>query len=221
LLTCCLPSGLAYIGTAVTTYSINLFAPTIIKQLNPTFSARHVQALVIPIFIASAVSALIIAFASDHLRHRFGFAIIGYAITSIGFIILLCEKHVSVNARYGALYLASIGTYICLPMMWVMLINNVSGKYKTAYALGMEIGLGNAGGIVSSLIFQSKNAPLYTSGYAASLGLTLAAAFLLCGFVIGLFFENKKRAAGKRDYRLDGKDADNLGDDHPHFKFAY
>jgi hypothetical protein len=33
--------------------------------------------------------------------------------------------------------------------------------------------------------------------------------------------ENKKRDRGERDYRLVGEDADNLGDDHPHFRFTY
>jgi hypothetical protein len=32
--------------------------------------------------------------------------------------------------------------------------------------------------------------------------------------------ENKKRDRGERDHRLNWSDVDNLGDDHPSFRFA-
>jgi hypothetical protein len=37
---------------------------------------------------------------------------------------------------------------------------------------------------------------------------------------LGARRENKKRDRGERDWRLEGEDADNLGDDHPHFRYA-
>jgi hypothetical protein len=39
--------------------------------------------------------------------------------------------------------------------------------------------------------------------------------------LLGVRAENKKRDRGERDWRLDCADADNLGDDHPHFRFTY
>ena len=39
--------------------------------------------------------------------------------------------------------------------------------------------------------------------------------------LIGNVWENRKRERGERDWRLEGEDADNLGDDHPHFRFPY
>jgi len=40
-------------------------------------------------------------------------------------------------------------------------------------------------------------------------------------FYIGLKRENAKRDAGERDDRLQLPDADNLGDDHPSFRFSF
>lgn len=40
-------------------------------------------------------------------------------------------------------------------------------------------------------------------------------------FLVMVWRENKKRVRGERDYRLTESDADNLGDDHPHFRFTY
>ena len=101
--------------------------------------------------------------------------------------------------------------------------NNVSGKYKIAIATGLQIGLGGTGGIITSLIFPAKEAPLYRKGFAVCLGLLVMAAVLLVGFVLGLAAENRKRRRGGRDYRLGlpGEEVGNLGDDHPGFRFVY
>lgn len=214
-------SGAIACCTTVTVYSIAIFAPTIIKQFNPTSSARHVQALVIPIFVAASVGCLAAAYASDKLKHRAGFALIGYCLIIIGAAILINQKHVSPNTRYGALYLLAVGSYISLPMLWTMLVNNVSGHYKIGYAVAMEVGLGNFGGIASALVFQGKQAPLYSTGYKTILGMSCAAVALIIIYTLALWNENRARDAGKRDARLSDPDVNNLGDDHPHFRYGY
>ena len=133
-------SSLTYIGTVVTLYSVNFFAPTIISQFSTNKDPRYVQSLVIPIFLASAAGTLAVSFASDKLRHRFGFTMFGYILTAAGLLIMMNQKSVSINTKYGALYLMSVGAYISLPTLWMMLVNNVSGSYKTAFAIGVEIG---------------------------------------------------------------------------------
>ncbi|KAK5012645.1 hypothetical protein LTR60_004277, partial [Cryomyces antarcticus] len=156
---------IVYIGTCNSTYSINLFAPTIVQQLNPNFSPRHVQALVIPIFAVSALAALLSALGSDKLRHRYGFAMGGYLISGIGFVVLLAQHHVAVGVRYMALYFVSAGSYVALPLLWTLLANNVAGQYKVSIAAALQIGLGNSGGIIASLIYTKQQAPFYSTGY--------------------------------------------------------
>lgn len=39
--------------------------------------------------------------------------------------------------------------------------------------------------------------------------------------LFGVRAENRKRDRGERDYRLDEQDVDNMGDDHPRFRFSY
>lgn len=47
------------------------------------------------------------------------------------------------------------------------------------------MGLGNMGGIISSLTFQSSQAPFYDMGYRANLGPVCAAMVLATGYVVG------------------------------------
>lgn len=214
-------SSVIYIGTVVTLYSVTIFAPTIIAQFGSNKSATYVQALVVPIFMASSVITLTIAFISDKIKHRAGFALLGYVITGAGLLIMMNQKSVSAGTKYAALYLMAFGAYISMPVVWTMLANNVSGAYKIAYAIGMQTGLGSVGGIISAWIFQGSQAPLYQTGYNVSFGAVCVAAGLTIVLVVGLWLENRARDAGKRDHRLTAPDADNLGDDHPHFRFGY
>lgn len=176
--------------------------------------------MVIPIFIAASISTLAIAYASDKLKHRAGFALAGCFIAIIGYIILLNQDHVPVNARYGALYLVASGSFAVLPGAWILLLNNVSGSYKTAFAVAMEIGLGNVGGFVASFSFQAQEAPFYWTGFKITCSLMCMAAGCICAFVVGLWYENRQKLAGKRDY-LTGEGSDNLGDAHPEFIYTY
>lgn len=80
--------------------------------------------------------------------------------------------------------------------------------------------LNDLGGIVASNVFFKSEAPKYPTGYGVSLGM-----LWICGAACtAMFFlvkiENKKRDRGERDWRLEEPDADNLGDDHPHFRLT-
>jgi sugar phosphate permease len=210
-----------FICSIVAVYSINLFAPTIVKQFDPTASVRHIQALVIPIFLASAVGTLAVSYASDKLKHRYGFAMFGWVLTLIGLVIMINQRRVSTNTKYGALYLISVGGYISVPQLWTLLVNNCSGAYKIAFAIAIEMGLGNVGGIISSMTFQGSAAPFYDVGYKVNLGLVCAAMAMATAYVGAMWWENKQREEGRRDYLLQSEEADNLGDDHPHFRYGF
>lgn len=63
--------------------------------------------------------------------------------------------------------------------------------------------------------------PEYPTGFGVSLGLLWVCAIASAIFVVGVRRENKRRDAGERDWRLGGADGDNLGDDHPKFRYTY
>jgi hypothetical protein len=77
-----------------------------------------------------------------------------------------------------------------------------------------------SGGIVASNVFLDHEQPNYRTGYGVSLD------FLwICGAACTVLLfvatrENKKWDRGARNYRLNEPDADNRGDDHPHFRLA-
>jgi len=209
-----------YMGVVASGYSTNFFIPTILQEMG--YTAGMSQVRTIPIYCVAAVAALSVAWISDRLRHRFGFTILGVAIAGIGYIILLCQEHLHTGVKYMACFFIVSGGYIAQPVMWSWLNNNMGGHYKRSVATAMQIGVGNLGGIVASNVFIANQAPLYKVGYGVCLAMILMCGAACTVFYIGLKLENAKRDGGGRDYRYEDEraDLDNMGDDHPEFRYT-
>lgn len=110
---------------------------------------------------------------------------------------------------------------MCQPVTIAWINNCMGGHYKRSVSSAVMIGFGNIGGIIASNIFITNEAPAYPVGYGVSLGLIWMTALACTGLLLGLRAENKRRDRGERDWRLTSAEADNLGDDHPHFRFTY
>ncbi|PVI07003.1 MFS general substrate transporter, partial [Periconia macrospinosa] len=208
--------ALMYFGIVNTGYAGSFFIPTIIQELGYKASAAQVRT--IPIFVVATVTALTASWLSDRLKHRFWLCIFGLVVSSIGYILLLAQAHLSAGVKYFALFLVMPGGFITQPITLVWISNQVSGHYKRSVTSAIQVGFGSIGGIVASNIFLPRESPGYKTGYGVSLGM-----LWICGIAcVSLFFlvkwENAKRERGERDYRLSEVDADNLGDDHPQFR---
>jgi hypothetical protein len=105
----------------------------------------------------------------------------------------------------------------------VWLNNNMGGHLKRGVSSALQIGLGNIGGIIASNIYLPKQKPRYPVGFGVSLCLIWLCGFSATIFLVLIRMENKKRDQGKRDHRLASppEELDNLGDDHPSFRFTY
>ncbi|KAI0121318.1 major facilitator superfamily domain-containing protein [Xylariales sp. AK1849] len=208
----------AYFGIVNTGYAGSFFIPTIINEMG--FTAAAAQVRTIPIYIVATIACLTTAYLTDRLKHRYLFTIIGICIASLGYILLLCQQRVAVGVRYFALFLVVSGGYTTQPVTLVWLANNVSGHYKRAVSSACQVGFGNIGGIVASNVFFDTEAPVYWTGYGVSLGMLWISAAACTVLFLGVIRENKKRSRGERDRRLQEGELNNLGDDHPSFRFA-
>lgn len=217
-------AALMYMGITVSGYATSFFVPTIVNSLG--YSGVSSQVHSIPVWIVAVVVTLATSVVTDRLRHRYGFIMFGVLFASIGYIILLCQGPlhggIPVHVRYMAVFFVTTGCYIVQPISIVWLANNLSGHYKRAVGLPVQIGFGNLGGIIASNLFVKTNAPRYFSGYGTALAMLLFCGAMATTLAIGLTLENRKRDAGKRDYRLqyDQQKLENLGDDDPRFRFT-
>lgn len=210
-----------FIGVANNGYSASFFIPTILTELG--WTSVRAQVMTIPIYLTAFVCTLCAAIFSDIVKHRYSFVMFGCMVSIIGYGILLNTQSISVNIRYMAIYFVATGGFVAQPIVVGWLSNNMAGHYKRGMGSAIQIGFGNTAGLIASNIYITAEAPFYRTGYSVGLSLILMSA--LCGtiFVIILYVENKKRDQGKRDYLLElpAEQLNNLGDDHPHFRFTY
>lgn len=134
---------------------------------------------------------------------------------------MLAYDTVSVGAKYAALFLVVSGGFIAQPVVIAWAQNNTAGHYKRSISSAMMIGFGNCGGIIASNIYITGERPQYPTGLGVSLGLLWVCAAASSTFLVGMRRENQRRDRGERDGLLDSPDGDNLGDDHPNFRYTF
>lgn len=210
-----------YMSIICTTYSTNFFSPTILVEMG--YTAVHAQIMTLPPYAVALVCCLGFCMLSDRFKHRYGFLMGGVAIGTLGFAILLAQQHskLPVAAKYFALFCIVSAPQIVQPLTVAWMINNIGGHYKKTFASACQIGFGSIGGVIASNIFITKEAPYFKTGYSVCLALLLLNGVCATFLYFALHGENKAKAEGKRNHLLNGKDADNLGDEHPDFRYAY
>ncbi|KAJ6441384.1 putative transporter C11D3.18C [Purpureocillium lavendulum] len=162
-------AALMYLGICVAGLSTSFFMPTIIREFH--WEAKEAQVRTIPVYIFGTGAMIVSAWASDRLKHRYGFIIGGVCFSSIGYSMLLAQEGKTRDYKFAAVFLVFGGACLVTPIALVWLQNNLSGHWKHAFGASVQIMVGNLAGILGSFIFLSQEKPLYPTGYGVSLGL--------------------------------------------------
>jgi len=207
-------------GIGTTGYAITFFMPTILNELK--WEAQSAQVHTIPCYVVAAAGLLISAYFSDRLKHRYGFIMIGVAIASTGYIMLLNQGELSRDAKYAAVFFVTLGGYMSTPIPLGWLANNTSGHWKRAFGSGLQVMIGNCAGLIGSNIFLVSESPQYRTGYGTAFGMLLFGAACATAMEVLMWKENRDRAAGRQDYKLQrpAEEVNNMGDYHPSFRYT-
>lgn len=212
-----------YIGTTIPLYSLALFLPTILQNL--TTNSLRVQLLTVPPYALGFVTTMITSFISDRVKIRGPFLASMCTLGIIGYALLISTHNTHVE--YAAVFLCVMGIAYAVVGVIAWGSNNLAGDYKRATGMGMYICFGNAGGVVSSYIYRTQDAPFYRFGHIISVSVLCMTTTLTLLMMFLLNRENKRRAA----MRASGEDktflasltpeqVEDLGDNHPHFIYT-
>ncbi|KAK4152566.1 hypothetical protein C8A00DRAFT_44377 [Chaetomidium leptoderma] len=210
--------ALGFFFINITVQGLSVFMPTILKDLGWTDIQSQLYS--VPPYVAACLVAIAIAYGSDKTHQR-GIWLAGFScIAAVGFAILRWVE--TPNIRYMALYFVTVGAFPGGPgfLSWAM--NNSAGPSVRAVTAGYVVTLGTIGGIVATWTYIPADAPRYHTGHSINLGGQLA---VVCLSIFGIFYcmyENKARAAGKRDHRLEGltdEEMEQLGSKHPQYRY--
>lgn len=209
-----------YLGVGVPGLSGTFFLPTILLEFH--WTAEEAQVRTIPVYVFAAGMMIIGAWASDKLKHRYGFFVFGTAMVTIGYGMLLNQVGKSRDYKFGAVFLVFGGAYMVTPMALAWLQNNLSGQWKRAFGSSIQVTIGNIAGIIGANIFLVKESPTYKTGYGVALACMWFGLISATIMFLLMWRENKKRDAGERNERLNLPDdvKNNLGDGYPTFRFT-
>jgi hypothetical protein len=83
--------------------------------------------------------------------------------------------------------------------------------------------IGTCGGIVATWTYIAKDAPKYHNGHTINLVGQITVFILSISGILYCMYENRVRAAGKRDHRIQGLSHEeqlDLGHKHPDFRYT-
>ncbi|KAG8530358.1 uncharacterized protein KY384_004860 [Bacidia gigantensis] len=173
--------------------SLQLFLPVIVARLG--YSTVKTNLYTVAPNISGAIVLLILAFSSDLTRLRFPFVVLGFLLTFTGFIIY---ASIDVKARLHVAYFA------CFMMTWgtsapsVILDvwynnNNIANENRRVMLTSVSVPVANLMGVVSSNIFQKKDAPKYIPALATTAALGAFGCLLTIILGAWMIINNKRR----------------------------
>ncbi|KAJ9131016.1 Major facilitator superfamily domain, general substrate transporter [Pleurostoma richardsiae] len=174
--------------------SVNLYLPVIIKRLG--YSTVKTNLFTVAPNVTGAVMLLLLAFTSDFTRLRFPFVALGFAFTLTGFVIYACVNVTTqLHVSYFACFMMTWGTAAPSVILDVWYNNNIANENRRVMLTSVGVPAANIMGLVSSNIFQNKDAPKYfpaliTTACFGAVGCVLT---LLLG--AWMIIDNKRRDA--------------------------
>ncbi|KAL3264984.1 hypothetical protein ABHI18_000261 [Aspergillus niger] len=189
--------GFALICLCSTTvaYAIAYFLPIILQE-GMGFSTGASQCLVAPPYGFAGIVMYTTAWISDRYRMRGPIVAFNAVVGIIGLPLMGFAKGNA--ARYVGVFLVVAGANSNIPAVMAYQANNIRGQWTRAFCSATLIGVGAIGGIVSSLVFQSKDAPEYRPGIWTTIACNLVTMITVAALSVWFRYANKQADRGER-----------------------
>ncbi|KAI1858758.1 uncharacterized protein JN550_012508 [Neoarthrinium moseri] len=209
-----------YICDQITVQGLSIFTVTILRLNYPGRSTVEIQLLSVPPPLVGMLFGLGVAYVTMKTQ-KHGIAIAGCAgLNVVGYSIWLASSNV--QARYAAIFLNTAGGYSFGTLILGWTLSNAAPDTVRNVANGAVSGFANIGSIAATWSYLNTDAG---TGYRIgnSLNTATAISVIIASLLLVVYQrrENKKRAEGGRDYRLEAPEEKvaTLGHLHPQFRY--
>ncbi|GAA5988040.1 hypothetical protein JCM10908_002038 [Rhodotorula pacifica] len=206
----------------ITVQGVGFFLPTIVRSIYPEESTIQQQLRTVPPYVLGAFMTLFTGYLSWKTRRRGLYLVLSAPVLVAGFSLYVAS--LNPHVRYAAAHLVACGCFNFGAITTSWTAANVTSDTARAAAIGTMVAGGNIGGLIATWTFLPKDGPRYLPGNAFNLANSVVMFFLAGGLWMWQRRENKAKAAGRDDYRLEGKtesEIADLGQKHPDFRYAY
>ncbi|QRW21254.1 major facilitator superfamily transporter [Rhizoctonia solani] len=195
---------------------ISLFMPTLMKNMG--YSTIQSQLRTVPPYVVASVFAITVAYGSFRSGRRGIWLLFFAPLVISGLAILLGTANP--RANYAAMFLIAMGAFPQGPMLLSWATNNSAPNTVRAVSSALVVAIGTIGPIITSWIYLPGDSPRYRIANSVQLGGQVTFFALVAILMVHNMRENRRRARGERDYRLDASEQDiaRLGSLHPNFR---
>ncbi|GAA6017703.1 hypothetical protein JCM11491_001175 [Sporobolomyces phaffii] len=212
--------GVSMWGLGMTLYALAYFIPTIVATFG--YSTVQTQLLTVPPFVSAFLFTLVTAWFSDKYGARGYCTMLCSTIGAIGYIMFY--KSLLTSVRYVALFLAVTGIYSTAPALITWMPNNSSRHYRKSTSVAYGFIMTNCGGIASTWLFPSEEAPAYKTASKTLIAMSILMAVFAGVNLLYLRYANAQKEVRRRERNgdVDSKDTwKEEGDRHCDFIYAY
>ncbi|KAK6075179.1 vitamin H transporter protein [Seiridium cupressi] len=159
--------GAMALSYGVACASVSNFLPTMIKRL-ATDTVKTNLYTIAP-NLSGAVFIIVMCVLSDKFFKRALFIILSTVVSMLGFILLgTLDLTRLTGVGYFCTFLITFGTFTSAVLVPAWASSNIASRSARATTLGLVSGLQNLGGIISSVVFRSEDAPVYRPALVTS-----------------------------------------------------
>ncbi|KAH7117351.1 major facilitator superfamily domain-containing protein [Dactylonectria macrodidyma] len=215
-----LPTAFIFLLVNITVSGLAFFAPTIIKTIYKDKTIIEQQLFTVPPYVVGAFFTVLIPLISWQMDTRQVLIILCAPMMMVGYCMFLGSTVASV--RYSATFLIASSSFALGPLTNAQVSANVVSDTARSAAIGMNVMMGNIGGLISTWSFLPWDAPNYHIGN----GLNLATSGTI--FIVGMLTllwmkrDNKKREDWDIDEKLGGMSPEQIEEldwKHPAFRW--
>jgi sugar phosphate permease len=204
----------------ITVQGLAFFLPTIVRTIYPNDSVVSQQLHTVPPYIVGGFFTVFFPLLSWRFDRRNIFFILAAPLLMVGYIMFLASRDPQV--RYGATFLIASGAFIFGPLCNAQVSANVVSDTARSSAIGMNVMMGNIGGLISTWSFLPFDGPDYHIGNGLNLATSSTTLLIAIGLMFWMWADNRRRTNRDMDTELAGLDQKQIEDldwKHPAFRW--
>ncbi|KAF4958410.1 hypothetical protein FSARC_11027 [Fusarium sarcochroum] len=176
----------------ITVQGLAFFAPTIVRTIYPNASVVQQQLRTVPPYIVGTFCTLSISWLSTRLDRRNIFVNLSQLPVIAGYIMFLSTSNPYV--RYAGTFLICAGTFANGALTNAQVSANLVTDTARASGIGLNVMLGNIGGLISTWCFLPFDGPDYPIGNGLNLAACSSIFLLTCVLFLFMRWDNRRRA---------------------------
>ena len=215
-------TGLIFLFTNITVQGLAFFLPTIVRTIYPGTTTVQQQLRTVPPYIVGTFSTIFVAWGAWMLDRRNLFIIGSAPFVMTGYIMFLASTNPQV--RYAATFLITLAAFNNGTLTNAQVTANLLSDTARSSGIGLNVMLGNIGGLISTWAFLPFDGPNYPIGNGLNLATSSSILVISALLWLWMVHDNKRRDRIDVDAKLAGmssKEIEDLDWRHPGFRWKY